>query len=196
MRKKLFWLGMVLILGMVFIGCAISGNDNENKDNIVGTEKTIIITGFNNLMYNNRWVSISLFTEVDCIAGIGNSWTPSIISNWVKVSGQNLTFPLKANSGTPDWNGSYYVVIDIYELGVDPNVGTSWTIDKTFFYSKGIIPNAQYTNVPKFSIANNNLNIPFNLFSDLSSLSRSVVIPQSRLIMLIHNNGVMEIIKN
>jgi len=166
MVNKNNWLAiLIVVFGMTVVGCVDNSTD----------EKTIVITGFNTSLYSNRWVGLVFSDTVDVIAQIGYSWRFSVISNLVKVSGKDLTFSLRANGiSDPDWNGSYYVILYVYKNPVDPPPPwpptpppePSLGIHKHFFYSNGIMPDTQYSNVPKYSLVNDVPIIPFYLFSE------------------------------
>jgi hypothetical protein len=190
MENKKYCLGLliiVIVFGTAIIGCERSvkqGNDNnqngilhgffpENAE-LVGqltelSNKSITITEFNYSLYSNRLVNIFLYMEYDFLSIEENfpivRGFAEIISDDVKVSDEKLTFSLRQNgiwaTGEADWNGVYYIMIYILD---EENI----KIEKTYIFTNEIIPNEQFTNIPKYSInGNDSINISFNLFSEI-----------------------------
>jgi hypothetical protein len=165
MKSVRFMLGMACFLflfGMVFIGCDLEEGKNDK----------LIITGFNDSIYGKRLVSISLYPEFNFSPDPTDPELPfmpsprgisHIISDSIEVSGQDITFPLRQNGiwaeGKADWNGSFYVLLDVFKEG------EKYTIDRTYVFSNGIIPNEQFSNIPKYTIGKTNI-ISFNLFME------------------------------
>ena len=137
METKKYCLGLLIIVvvfGTAIIGCDRSvkqGNDNNKNDILHGffpenaelvrqltelSNKSITITDFNYSLYNNRLVRIFLYLEYDFLSieeifPIVRGFA-EIISDDVKVSGEELTFSLRQNgiwaAGEADWYGAYY----------------------------------------------------------------------------------------
>jgi hypothetical protein len=138
-------------------------DDGGNGGAGINTDpKTITVTDFPGTTYNGKVASLRLASTV------GND-DEGIAFGRLEIVGNPpaLSLPLKTELElTNDWTGTgaYYVLLEIAPASGD--TGTT----KYFCYTNGTEPNAEGTNIPKYTIREATTRIPFSKFSNITSM--------------------------